>query len=121
MKNVLVIEDDKLISSLVTFKLKKDGFNVITVGEGEEGMVAIENVHHDLIITDVMSLVNTGLDFISHSKKVNPQVPVLVLNSLDDELNVMMEAFQSGATDFMPKPFHPKELTLRVQKLTTIN
>ncbi|MBW3466738.1 response regulator transcription factor [Arthrospiribacter ruber] len=117
MKNVLIIEDDKLISSLVRFRLNKDGYNVTTVEDGLKGMDAIDNSNPDLIITDVMIPFKNGIEIINYSKKVNPNVPIIVLSSLGEEESTVMEAFNLGASDFVPKPFNPNELAIRVQRL----
>lgn len=117
MKNVLIIEDDKLISSLVRFRLNKDGYNVTTVDDGLKGMDAIDNTNPDLIITDVMIPFKNGIEIINYSKKVNPNVPIIVLSSLGEEESTVMEAFSLGASDFVPKPFNPNELAIRVQRL----
>ncbi|EOZ97736.1 Putative alkaline phosphatase synthesis transcriptional regulatory protein [Indibacter alkaliphilus LW1] len=117
MKNVLLIEDDKLISSLVRFRLNKDGYNVTTVDDGQKGMDAIDSSSPDLIITDVMIPFKNGIEIINYSKKVNPNVPIIVLSSLGEEESTVMEAFNLGASDFVPKPFNPNELAIRVQRL----
>lgn len=117
MKNVLIIEDDKLISSLVRFRLSKEGYNVTTVEDGLTGLSAIETGDHDLIITDVMIPYKNGIEIINHSKKINPKVPVIVLSSLGEEEGTVIKAFEMGASDFIPKPFNPNELSVRVKRL----
>ncbi len=116
MKNVLIIEDDKLISSLLQFRLRKDGYNVTMVEDGISGMEAIESHSPDLIITDVMIPYMSGIEIINHSKKFNPKVPIIVLSSLGEEESTVLEAFSMGASDFIPKPFKPNELAFRVKK-----
>ncbi|GHB50407.1 response regulator transcription factor [Mongoliitalea lutea] len=117
MKSVLLIEDDKLISSLVRFRLNKEGYHVTTVEDGIQGLDAIENGHHDLIITDVMIPYKNGIEIINHSKKINPKIPVIVLSSLGEEEATVIKAFEMGASDFIPKPFNPNELSVRVNRL----
>ncbi|MCH7401194.1 response regulator transcription factor [Belliella kenyensis] len=116
MKNVLLIEDDMLISNLVKFRLKKDGYEVTIVEDGQAGIEAIDTLSPDLIITDVMMPFRNGLEIINHAKMVNPKVPVIVLSSLGEEENTVLEAFTIGASDFIPKPFKPNELSFRVKK-----
>jgi DNA-binding response OmpR family regulator len=117
MKNILVIEDDKLISSLVQFRLKKEGYKVTMVEDGISGMDAIDLMEADLIITDVMIPYKNGIEIINHAKKVSPKVPIIVLSSLGEEENTVMEAFNLGVSDFVPKPFNPNELAVRVRRL----
>lgn len=117
MKNILIIEDDRLISSLLNFRLKKDGYNVTTAEDGLSGMDAIDASEPDLIITDVMIPFKTGIEIINHAKKVYPKVPIIVLSSLGEEEAIVMEAFNLGVSDFIPKPFNPNELAVRVRRL----
>jgi len=121
MKNILLIEDDKLISSLVRFRLNKEGYNVTAVEDGIKGMEAIDSGEHDLIITDVMIPFKNGIEIISHSKKINPNIPIIVLSSLGEEEGTVLKAFNLGASDFIPKPFNPNELAIRVQRLISVN
>ncbi|SMD44334.1 Response regulators consisting of a CheY-like receiver domain and a winged-helix DNA-binding domain [Aquiflexum balticum DSM 16537] len=117
MKNVLIIEDDKLISSLVQFKLKKEGYNVTMAEDGISGIDAINLLEADLIITDVMIPFKNGIEIINHARKVSPKVPIIVLSSLGEEEGTVMEAFNLGVSDFVPKPFNPNELAVRVRRL----
>ena len=117
MKNILVIEDDKLISSLVSFRLKKAGYHVTMAHDGLSGIEVISQEEPDLIITDFLVPIRDGIDIINHAKKVNPDTPIIVLSSLGDEDSAVLEAFSLGISDFMPKPFYPNELALRVRRL----
>jgi DNA-binding response OmpR family regulator len=121
MKNILVIEDDKLISSLVKFRLKKDGYNVTMAEDGLSGMDMMNANRPDLIITDVMIPFKNGIEIINHAKKIYPLVPIIVLSSLGEEESTVMEAFNLGASDFIPKPFNPNELAVRVKRLINAN
>lgn len=117
MKNILIIEDDRLISSLLNFRLKKDGYHVTMAEDGLTGMDAIDASEPDLIITDVMIPFKTGIEIINHARKVYPKVPIIVLSSLGEEESTVMEAFNLGVSDFVPKPFNPNELAVRVRRL----
>jgi two-component system, OmpR family, response regulator VicR len=117
MKNILIIEDDRLISGLLNFRLKKEGYNVTTAEDGLTGMDAIDASEPDLIITDVMVPFKSGIEIINHAKKVYPKVPIIVLSSLGEEESTVLEAFSLGVSDFVPKPFYPNELAVRVRRL----
>lgn len=117
MKKILIIEDDLLISSLVQFRLKKDGYETVLVKDGNEGIDAIDNQSPDLIITDVMMPFRSGIEIIHHAKKNHPDVPIIVLSSLGEEEEVVLEAFNLGVVDFIPKPFNPNELAIRVKRV----
>lgn len=116
-KKILIIEDDQLISSLVQFRLKKDGYDTHIVKDGNEGIHAINSVNPDLIITDVMMPFRSGIELIHHAKKFLPKTPIIVLSSLGDEENVVLEAFNLGVSDFISKPFNPNELAIRVKRI----
>ncbi|SHO60189.1 response regulator transcription factor [Algoriphagus zhangzhouensis] len=117
MKKILIIEDDLLISSLVQFRLKKDGYETVLVKDGNEGIDAIDHQNPDLIITDVMMPFRSGIEIIHHAKKNHPEVPIIVLSSLGEEEEVVLEAFNLGVVDFIPKPFNPNELAIRVKRV----
>jgi DNA-binding response OmpR family regulator len=87
------------------------------VEDGIAGINAIENTSPDLIITDVMIPFKNGIEIINHAKKFSPKVPIIVLSSLGEEEGTVMEAFNLGASDFIPKPFNPNELAMRVKRL----
>ncbi|MFN3998134.1 response regulator transcription factor [Algoriphagus sp.] len=117
MKKILIIEDDLLISSLVQFRLKKDGYETRLVCDGNEGIKAIDEYTPDLIITDVMMPFRSGIEIIHHAKQSQPNTPIIVLSSLGEEEEVVLEAFNLGVADFIPKPFNPNELAIRVKRI----
>ncbi|RIW14484.1 response regulator [Algoriphagus lacus] len=117
MKKILIIEDDLLISSLVQFRLKKDGYDTHLVSDGNEGMKAIDSYGPDLIITDVMMPFRSGIEIIHHARQCRPDTPIIVLSSLGEEEQVVLEAFNLGVADFIPKPFNPNELAIRVKRV----
>ncbi|MBN3519127.1 response regulator [Algoriphagus lutimaris] len=117
MKKILIIEDDLLISSLVEFRLKKDGYITHLVQDGNEGTKAIESFDPDLIITDVMMPFKSGIEIIHYARKNKPDTPIIVLSSLGEEEKIVLEAFNLGVADFIPKPFNPNELAIRVKRI----
>lgn len=117
MKKILIIEDDLLISSLVQFRLNKEGYQTIVVKDGNEGIEAIDENNLDLIITDVMMPFRSGIEVIHYARKNKPDTPVIVLSSLGEEEEVVLEAFNLGVVDFIPKPFNPNELAIRVKRI----
>ncbi|WP_106565936.1 response regulator transcription factor [Cecembia rubra] len=117
MKNILVIEDDKLISGLVIFRLRKEGFNITLAEDGMDGIRKFDSTEPDLVITDVLIPHRGGIEIVEYAKKKRPNCPVLVLSSMGEDEDTVIKAFQVGASDFMPKPFHPNELAFRVKRL----
>lgn len=117
MKKILIIEDDLLISSLVQFRLKKDGYETLLVQDGNEGIKAIDSFDPDLIITDVMIPFKSGIEIIHYACQTKPNTPIIVLSSLGEEEKIVLEAFNLGVSDFIPKPFNPNELAIRVKRI----
>ena len=113
----MIIEDDLLISSLVQFRLRKDGYETLLVKDGNAGIHAIDTENPDLIITDVMMPFKNGIEIIQYAKKTKPEIPIIVLSSLGEEEKIVLEAFNLGVADFIPKPFNPNELAIRVKRV----
>jgi len=117
MKHILIIEDDQLISSLLSFKLKKEGFDISIAKDGIEGISMFDSIHPDLIITDVLMPHRDGIEIVAYAKNKRPDCPVIVLSCMGEEEETVVNAFKMGASDFVPKPFHPNELAFRVKRL----
>ncbi len=114
---ILIAEDDELILKTIEHKLKKEGYEVVLTRNGKEAINKIETEDIDLIITDIMMPFASGLEIISAVRKSkNADTPMIILSSLGQE-DVVVEAFNLGANDFMVKPFSPIELSVRVKKL----
>lgn len=113
--NILLSEDDELILRTIEHHLKKHGYNVLITRNGKEAITMLENEHVDLIITDIMMPFATGIEILSSVKAVGKKIPIIMLSSLGQE-DVVLEAFNLGATDFIVKPFSPAELLVRIKR-----
>lgn len=113
---ILIVEDDEIILRTLEFKLKMEGFEVTAVINGKLALEMLQAREFDLVITDLMLPFVTGLEVLSYVKTHLPGLPVAVLSGADEEATVV-EAFNIGADDFIPKPFSPKEVSLRVKRL----
>ncbi len=114
---ILVAEDEPVMLMAIEAKLKSEGFEVIGVPDGREALKILENYEPDIIITDILMPYTSGLELISIVKSNdNKKIPIIVLSVLDQE-NTVMEAFRLGADDFITKPFNPAELSVRVKRL----
>ena len=80
-------------------------------------MTLIDELQPDLVVTDVVLPLKSGLEVISYSKNHLPQTPVIVLSGLGEEERTVTKAFQLGADDFVAKPFNPNEFILRISRL----
>lgn len=113
---ILVAEDDIIMLRTIEFRLKKDGHTVIVARDGREAMRSIEEYSPDLIITDIMMPFSSGLEIIEAVKnKCGKNIPVIVISAMGQE-NVVLEAFELGADDYITKPFSPHELSMRVKR-----
>lgn len=114
---ILIAEDDELILRTVEHKLVKEGHEVVLTRNGQEAIEKIKESDFDLIVTDIMMPFASGIEILSAIKRHGKKVPVIVLSSMGQE-EVVVDAFDLGASDFMVKPFSPNELILRIKRLT---
>ena len=112
---ILVAEDELIIQKTIALRLKKDGHEIITTDNGREAIELIDQHQPDLIITDIMMPYSSGLEIVSRVKQSEKKTPVIVLTAMGQE-NVVLEAFNLGADDFIAKPFSPNELSMRVKR-----
>jgi DNA-binding response OmpR family regulator len=113
---ILIAEDDDLMRKTIEFRLKRDGHDVIVTCDGREALKKIDEFIPDLIITDIMMPYTSGLEVTGAVRqKFQNRIPIIILSAMGQE-DVVMEAFELGADDFMTKPFSPNELSLRVRR-----
>ncbi len=116
-KRILVADDEALITKTIKFRLQREGYEILTASDGKEAMEILDREHVDLVVTDLLMPVHSGLEIIQKVKRdMARSIPVIVLSAAGLEKNVV-EAFQIGADDFVTKPFSPEELSLRIKKL----
>ena len=113
--HVLVVDDDDGIRNLVKKYLNENNFLVTTANSAEDAEEKAKVIKFDLIVLDIMMPGESGLDFISKNKdKYN--TPIILLTA-KGEANERVEGLEVGADDYLPKPFEPKELTLRIRNI----
>ena len=115
--NILLIEDDKRISDFVVKGLEENGFSITLAITGEIAREMVSENEWDIILMDIML---PGIDGIQLTKLIRfkkNHTPILVLSALDDADN-KVSALDSGADDYLVKPFHFKELISRINALT---
>ena len=113
--HVLIVDDDDGIRSLVKKYLSENKFLASTANSAEDASKKIKIIKFDLIILDIMMPGKSGLDFIQENKK-NLDTPIILLTA-KGEPNERIEGLEIGADDYLPKPFEPKELILRIQNI----
>lgn len=116
-KKILIAEDNSILSLLLKFKLEKEGYQLYMATNGKEAIEIIEEFSPEMILTDVMMPFVSGLEVISHTRnKLELKTPIIVFSSAGQE-EMVLKAFNLGATDFMSKPFSPNELSIRIKRL----
>tara|TARA_B100001115_G_C15731939_1_gene356558 strand:+ start:82 stop:762 length:681 start_codon:yes stop_codon:yes gene_type:complete len=114
--HILVVDDDEGIRSLVKKYLNENNFLITTAKDAEDALEKITIIKFDLIILDIMMPGKSGLDFIKQNKKELNDTPVILLTARG-EPNERIEGLEIGADDYLPKPFEPKELILRIKNI----
>ena len=113
--HILVVDDDDGIRDLVKKYLNENNFLITTAKNAEDAAEKINIIKFDLIILDIMMPGKTGLQFLSENKK-KLYTPVILLTA-KGEPKERVEGLEIGADDYLPKPFEPKELILRIRNI----
>ena len=113
--HILVVDDDEGIRSLIKQYLNENNFLVTTSDSAENAEEKISIIKFDLIVLDVMMTGKSGLDFIKQNKS-KIDTPIILLTAKGEAEN-RVEGLEIGADDYLPKPFEPKELKLRIKNI----
>jgi two-component system response regulator VicR len=117
IKKIVIAEDNSLLSSLLQFRLEKEGYKLLIAENGKDAIELIEKHQPELILTDIMMPFVSGLEVISHVRnKLNMLTPIIVFSAAGQE-EIVLKAFNLGGTDFMSKPISPNELVIRIKRL----
>jgi DNA-binding response OmpR family regulator len=108
---------DQLHRDLTDLSFAKEGYEVFTTPDGRETMKEIIRLRPDMIITDVMMPYSSGLEVISMVRQqLKWKTPIIILSAMEQE-EVILNAFDLGADDYITKPFSLNELVIRVKRL----
>ena len=113
--HILVVDDDDGIRALVKKYLNENNFLVTTANNAEDAAEKIDIIEFDLIILDIMMPGKNGLEFIQENKK-KLHTPIILLTAKGEDTE-RVEGLEIGADDYLPKPFEPKELVLRIKNI----
>ena len=114
--HILIIDDDERIRELMGQFLSENNLLVSKAASAAEARRKMRSIIFDLLVLDIMMPEETGIDFIQCLEKEPERPPVLMLTALS-KTQERIEGLEAGADDYLPKPFEPKELLLRIQKL----
>ena len=112
-QRVLVVEDESNIASFVAMYLKKAGFGVIVVRNGEEALARANSESPAIVLLDLNLPDADGIDVCRELRK-SSDVPILMLTARDDDVDEII-GLEVGADDYMAKPFNPRELAARIK------
>ena len=111
-QTVLIVDDEKNIVNIIAFNLKKEGYEVLTAGDGEEAVAIADEKNPDLILLDIMM---PKMDGYEACRKIREKhnMPIIMLTARAEELDKVL-GLEMGADDYVTKPFVPLELLARV-------
>ena len=113
---IVVIEDEPDIQEIITYNLKREGYQVTAVSRGDEGLTVVRNQAPSLVILDLML---PGMDGLSvcqqlRADPLTKDTPIVIVSAKEEESDVVI-GLGLGADDYVPKPFSPRELLARVK------
>ena len=115
--NVLICEDEEIMLTALEFRLRKQGFDVDIAADGRKALEKLQERIPSLVILDLMMPYVSGMEIIKYIRnELKSSLPIVVISALEHD-EVVLEAFQNGATDFVTKPFKPVELILRIKRI----
>lgn len=115
-QQVLVIEDEESIQTLLQFNLEKAGYEVICASDGASGLEYAKRYLPDIIILDLMLPELDGVEVCKNLRQAQIMVPILMLTAKDDEFDKVL-GLELGADDYMTKPFSPREVIARIKAI----
>ena len=113
-KRLLLVEDDRALAELVSFHFDRAGYAVTRTGDGEEALILADEVKPDLVLLDWMIEGISGIEVCRRLRRrqVTANVPIIMLTARGEE-DDRIRGLETGADDYMTKPFSPKELVAR--------
>lgn len=112
-KKILVVEDEKPIADILKFNLENEGYEVLTVHDGEEAIEVAEDQNPDLILLDIMLPGKDGYEVLREVRKTQ-MMPIIMITAKDSEIDKVL-GLELGADDYVTKPFSNREVLARVK------
>ena len=115
---ILIVEDDSDIKTLLEYNFQQAGYDVVIASDGEEGLVLASECQPQLIILDWMMPLMSGLELLRRlrGREATAQIPIIMLTAKADEAD-RLRGLDTGADDYVVKPFSPAELLARTRAL----
>lgn len=115
LAHILVVDDDSRLRDLLTRFLNENGFRVTAAGDAADARRKLAAIEYDLIVLDVMMPGETGFE-LTRSLRKTRELPILLLTAMGEVEN-RIEGLETGADDYLTKPFEPRELLLRIRTI----
>ena len=114
-KRLLLVEDDRALADLVTFHLERSGYDVTRTGDGGEALILVDEVKPDVVLLDWMIEGVSGIEVCRRLRRRSStaNVPIMMLTARGEESD-RIRGLETGADDYVTKPFSPRELVARV-------
>lgn len=116
MKNILIVDDEISIVTLLTFNMEQEGFETDTAYTGLEAIKKAMTNDYDMIILDLMLPEKSGMEVCKYLRANKIDTPILMLTAKDDEIDKIL-GLELGADDYLTKPFSPKEVIARIHAI----
>src|SRR5690606_8317177 len=113
-KKILIVDDEQPIRMLLDYNLKQAQYETVSAADGEEAVLKAEMEKPDLILLDLMLPKMDGIDVCKTLRQRGLDIPIIMLTAKGDELDKVL-GLESGADDYMTKPFSPREVVARVK------
>ena len=110
---VLVVDDDPALAEMLTIVLRGEGFDTAVVGDGTRALPAVRDLRPDVVLLDLMLPGMNGID-VCRAIRTESGVPIVMLTAKSDTVDIVL-GLESGADDYVVKPFKPKELVARMR------
>ena len=113
-KTVLIVDDEKNIVDILSFNLKKEGYEIITAYDGEAALTEYSKRRPDIILLDIMLPLIDGFEVCRLIRKSDKTTPIIMLTAREEETD-MVFGLELGADDYITKPFSVRELQARIK------
>ena len=113
---ILIVEDEASLQDMMSRTLKKEGFIVENAEDFGSAVEKLDIYTYDCVLLDIMLPGGSGLDILSHIKKMNRKVNVIII-SAKDSIDDKVRGLELGADDYLAKPFHLAELVARIRSV----
>ena len=115
MSRILLVDDDNLLTELLTEYLTAEGLDVHSVPDGEAGVEEILSAQYDVVVLDSMMPKMNGLDVLK-TVRAQSKIPIIMLTAKGDDIDRII-GLEMGADDYVPKPCQPRELLARINAI----